>query len=216
MKILGIDEAGRGALIGPLVIGGFMINDEELSKLEELGVTDSKQLTSNQRAVMYEWLKSNGESMTIKISPLEIDMKSKAGVNLNSLEINKMINIINTLKPDKVIIDSPSANKNKVINEIKSKLEKDCELIVEFKADEHYRIVGAGSVLAKHERDEEIKRISSEVGEDIGAGYPSDERTIRFAIKSIKNKKWLNHIRHSWSTYERLRNELSQKKIIDY
>ncbi len=214
MKILGIDEAGRGALVGPLVIGGYMIEEEGIPFLKSIGVKDSKLLTPKKRAEIYEVLKKGGKWMTIKVSPREIDMMNKAGVNLNMLEIRKMISIIKELKPDKVFIDSPSRNEKKV-REIILK-EVDCEVISECKADLHYPIVGAGSILAKHERDMEIKNLEKELNAVIGAGYPSDERTIEFARKALRNKEWLEYVRHSWETYSRLLGEVEQQKILRY
>lgn len=211
MKILGIDEAGRGALVGPLVIGGFMTDDLKLGELKRVGVKDSKLLTTDKRAELYEWLKDNGDYKTIKVSPKEIDMKNSVGVNLNQLEINKMTEIINELKPDTVIIDSPSHNELKVKKLFQAKV--NCKVVCECKADYKYPVVGAGSILAKHERDTEIKLLEDELGAVIGAGYPSDERTIEFARQSLSKAEWREHVRKSWSTYSLLKKESEQQTL---
>ncbi len=207
MKVLGIDEAGRGALIGPLVIGGFLIDDEFEEKLIEMGVKDSKQLTPKKREEIYNQLIKLGKHKTIKISPMEIDMRSKIG-NLNTLEISKMIKIIKEFKPDLVIIDSPSRNEEKVMNKIVE--ETGCEAIIKCKADALYKVVGAASIIAKHERDLEIKKIENEINEKIGSGYPSDPTTIKFAKQAIQKSKYRKYIRKSWITIE----NLSQKLLI--
>ncbi|MBD3312282.1 ribonuclease HII [archaeon] len=214
MKILGIDEAGRGALVGPLVIGGFMIDDLELGELKRVGVKDSKLLTPEKRAELYKWLKSNGDYKTIKVSPGEIDMKNSVGVNLNMLEINKMTRIIQELKPDTVIIDSPSHNESRVKKLFQARV--NCEVVCECKADYKYPVVGAGSILAKHERDTEIKLLEKELGVIIGAGYPSDERTIKFAKQALNKNAWQEHLRKSWSTYSLLKKEQEQRTLTDY
>ncbi len=211
MKVLGIDEAGRGALVGPLMIGGFMIDEELIDELRDAGVKDSKLLTRSKRRELYDFLKSKGECMTIKISPKEIDMKNKIGVNLNQLEINNMIKIIKQMKPDKVIIDCPSANESRIKALFEAKI--NCAIVCECKADYKYAVVGAGSILAKHERDESIKELEKLTKEVIGAGYPSDERTINFARKAIRQGKWQDYLRHSWETYNRLKNESEQRTL---
>ena len=53
-NIAGVDEAGRGPVIGPLVIAGVVINKDDLDKLVEQGLTDSKLLTKEQRNVFYD------------------------------------------------------------------------------------------------------------------------------------------------------------------
>jgi len=214
MKILGIDEAGRGALVGPLVIGGFMIDEGELPSLKEMGVKDSKDLTRDKRRSLSEWLRSKGEFKIIKVSPQEIDMKNKVGFNLNRLEIDKMIRIIEELKPDKVIIDCPSHNESRIKALFEARV--DCEVVCECKADAKYPIVGAGSIIAKHERDESIKALEAELGVIIGAGYPSDERTIEFARQALSNQLWLQHVRHSWETYSRIKGEKEQRTLSDF
>lgn len=214
MKVLGIDEAGRGALVGPLVVGGFMIDESLLGELKEAGVTDSKLLSREKRAELYSMLKNRGEFRTIKISPQEIDMKNKVGVNLNQLEISKMIMIINELKPDVVFIDCPSHNEARIKSLFEA--EVSCKVVCENKADLNYTIVGAGSIMAKHERDEAIAALESSLQTVIGLGYPGDERTISFARLALKNKDWLIHVRHSWETFQRLKGESEQKSLIDY
>lgn len=214
MRILGIDEAGRGALVGPLVIGGFLINESRLPELKVKGVRDSKELTPDKRRELNQWLRTNGEYKVIKVLPQEIDMKNKVGVNLNQLEINKMIQIINELKPDKVIIDCPSHNESRIKALFDTRV--NCKVVCECKADAKYPIVGAGSILAKHERDESIKFLEQELGVVIGAGYPSDERTIKFAKKAVKNNQWLKHLRHTWNTYTRIKGECEQRSLSDW
>ncbi|MFA5406455.1 MAG: ribonuclease HII [Candidatus Nanoarchaeia archaeon] len=214
MKILGIDEAGRGALVGPLVIGGFMIDDAKLPSLSEMGVKDSKDLTKIKRRELSAWLKDNGVWKTIQIPAKEIDLCNKVGVNLNQLEINKMINIINELKPDKVFIDCPSHNEQKIKALFEAKV--NCEVICECKADANYPIVGAGSIIAKHERDESVRLLEEKYNVIIGAGYPSDERTIEFARQALNNHTLLEYVRHSWETYARIKGESEQRTLSDF
>jgi len=214
MKVLGIDEAGRGALVGPLVIGGFMTTESKISELKDKGVKDSKDLTPAKRSELDSWLRNQGEFKTIHISPKEIDMKNKVGVNLNRLEINNMIKIIKSLRPDKVFIDCPSHNEARIKALFEARV--DCEVVCECKADAKYPIVGAGSILAKHERDQSIKVLEKELDTIIGAGYPSDDRTIEFCRKALNNVEWLAHVRRTWDTYSRIKSESEQRSLNDF
>lgn len=211
MKVLGIDEAGRGSLVGPLVVGGFMIEDAFLPELKKKGVTDSKKLSPEQREELSIWLKKVGTHKAIKISAEEIDMKNKVGYNLNRLEISKMIQVINELKPDVAFIDCMSSNETKIKALFEAEVK--CKIVCECKADANHVIVGAGSIIAKTERDSEIKTLEKELGTVIGAGYPSDERTITFAKEALKKPSWLKHVRHSWDTFSRIKRESEQRKL---
>lgn len=108
--ILGIDEAGRGPVIGPMVIAGYCIEEEKIELLKSLGVKDSKELTRKQREDIYnEIIRLTDKYKYIIIGPKTIDYyvyKNK----LNYLEFENMIKIIEEIKPDKVIIDSPIVN----------------------------------------------------------------------------------------------------------
>src|SRR3989338_9486207 len=113
INILGIDEAGRGCIIGPLVMAGVLATEEQIEDLKKLGVTDSKVLADIQRRTLYNSvIKLTTKHLIVEIPPREIDdaIRGTNGLNLNWLESQKTAIIINTLKPDKAIIDCPSTN----------------------------------------------------------------------------------------------------------
>jgi len=86
--ISGIDEAGRGPVIGPMVLAGVVLEEKEIERLENIGVKDSKLLSLQQRERMFEQIKEIVKDYKIKIvSPEQIDsaLNSKA-LNLNKLE----------------------------------------------------------------------------------------------------------------------------------
>lgn len=95
-------------------------------------------------------------------------------------------------------------------------VEHKCEIKCENYADKNYVEVGAASILAKVIRDAEISKIKKEVGEDIGVGYPSDPITIKFVKKAFENKKWMQYIRKTWFTFQRIKGEKEQKTIMDW
>ena len=103
MKLVcGIDEAGRGPVIGPLVIAGVVVNKEGLDKLKEIEVKDSKLLPHRKRIELSKKIKEIAESYDIIIiEPDEIDdaVDGNNELNLNWLEGIKSSEIINKLNP---------------------------------------------------------------------------------------------------------------------
>ena len=209
MKLMGIDEAGRGPVIGPMVICGFMTSDKITS-----GVKDSKDLTQKKREELEIELKNmNSEYFMLKADASEID-ENKKNSNLNKLEISMMIEIIKKLKPDKVIIDSPESNTFRFAEKINKHV--NAEIVAENYADKNHPIVSAASILAKCEREREISKLKEEYG-DFGSGYTSDERTINFLKDYIKKNKEVPHfVRRSWATTKTLLKDVTQKRLDDY
>jgi len=210
--VLGIDEAGRGPLLGPLVIAGVIIRESEADKLGDLGVKDSKMLTPLQRERIAKNLRSFVKYKVIKISPKEIDDAVEGdNTNLNWLEADNTIKIINELNPNKAYIDCPSTNVLAYKNYLKNKIEKDVELYVGHKMDSENIVCAAASVIAKVERDSEIEKIKKKTGYDFNSGYPSDHITQEFLKKHYKD--FPDIFRKSWSSYKKLIGEKTQKKL---
>jgi len=215
MKLCGIDEAGRGPIIGPLVMAGCMIEEKDLPKLKELGVKDSKLLTKSKREELFEKIINLSVHYILIIEPEEIDAAlNHPELNLNWLEALKIAEIINNLKPDKAIIDAPSTNieafKRYLLNNVEN---KEINLNLEHKADEKYEVVSAASILAKVTRDREIEKLHKKYG-DLGSGYPSDPRTQEFLKKNWD--KYDKIFRKTWETYKRLEKSKKQKSLSDY
>ncbi|HIJ98542.1 TPA: ribonuclease HII [archaeon] len=219
MKILGIDEAGRGAVIGPLVICGALIDENKLSELVKLKVKDSKLLTENQRDILAPQIRIVLHAYEIvKISPKEIDSQRNSGISLNDIEAEKMAHLINEYKPDIVYVDAIDSD----LKTFRARMNKFLRFtpkksIFEHKADVKYPIVSAASILAKVERDEDVKALELNYG-TIGSGYPSDPITVSFL------KDWLEEhgklpveiIRETWSTAEAFKTKGKQKSLQDW
>ncbi|MFP3316827.1 MAG: ribonuclease HII [Candidatus Nanopusillus sp.] len=212
-SILGIDEAGRGPVIGPMVIAGYCIDEEKIELLKSLGVRDSKELTRKQRKEIYdEIIKLTDKYKYIIIGPKTIDHYVYKN-RLNYLEFENMVKIIEEIKPNTVIIDSPLVNTKKVIEYIKNNLKINVEIIAENKADKNYPVVSAASIIAKVIRDKEIDKIEKKININFGSGYPSDERTIKAIKENYEILK--DYIRESWMTVKRIKIG-DQKNIFDF
>lgn len=164
VRIIGIDEAGRGPLIGPLVMCGVQLQQDDCNKLLAIGVKDSKQVTRKRREFLFDIIRTIIEKhKIIVIAPEEIDMFMGKGVSLNDIEAKATIEILTALDGDIAYIDCPSINTSKYSAMLKGKLGKRIELVVEHKADENYVCVGAASILAKVTRDKEIFEMQKKI-----------------------------------------------------
>ena len=214
--ILGIDEAGRGPVVGPLVIAGAMIEEKDLKKLASLGLRDSKMITPKRREFLYTKLKKVLRGFSIvKVSARDIDTLRETR-NLNIIEAEAMAKIIKESGADKAIVDAPQVSTGKFRNILLNLAKNHTEIVAENKADEKYPIVSAASIIAKVERDAEIEKIKKKVKFDFGVGYPHDERTIAFVKAAMDHPEFSQYIRHSWVTVELLKGKKKQKKLEEF
>lgn len=216
MRLLGIDEAGRGPVIGPMVMAGVMIEDKEEITLKEMGVKDSKLILPNKRNFLFGEIKKMAKGYEIlSSSPKEIDdTLFSEDMNLNKLEALKSAMIINKLKPDKVILDCPGTNIEKYVDSVKLFLKhKKVKIVAEHKADYKYPVVGAASILAKVTRDGEIEKLKKKYGE-LGSGYPSDQITKEFIKKNFEKHPEI--FRKSWKTFQNLKKAKEQKGLNNF
>lgn len=200
--ILGIDEAGRGSVIGPLVIGGVLMKKKKIRFLDRIGVKDSKRLSSKKRTVISRKIKKITEFKSITITAEEIDNLRNNGTNLNKIETNAMISIIQSFKPKMCCIDCIDVNEERFHNRIQHVNQK-MKVITEHKADDTYQIVSAASIIAKVERDKQLAIIRKEYG-SVGSGYPSDKHTIEY-LKSLKGN-YPPIVRQTWNTIQNMDN----------
>jgi len=215
MKILGIDEAGRGPVVGPLVICGACFEEGQASELKKLGVKDSKLVTPAKRKGLFQKIIDLSVSHKLEIvSAQEIDSRASVSLNLNELEALKAAQIIDELKPDVVFVDSPtSPDATKFEKMIRKHLKnQEVDIHAEWKADFNHPECSAASILAKVTRDEEIEKIKKEVGEDFGSGYAADPITIEF-VKAHWENTLAKYIRKSWGTIKQLEKAKGQKTL---
>jgi ribonuclease HII len=214
--LCGIDEAGRGPVIGPLVSCGVLIDSKDEKKLAKLGVKDSKLLLPKKREELFDKiLKIVKKHELVVLTPQDIDAAlMDPDTNLNWLEADATAEIINKLNPEKAIIDCPSNNIEEYREYIRKKLNVDCELVVEHKADLNHIVVGAASILAKVTRDRAIEEIKKKVGQDIGSGYPADPVTQAFIRDNYK--KYPEIFRKTWQTYKDLVAKKQQKGLNEF
>jgi len=219
LMISGLDEAGRGPVIGPLVIAGVTFEND--SDLVKINVRDSKKCSPKQREYLANRIKELAENYEIMIiHASDIDDMRKV-MTLNEVEVNAFSKIIIKLKPDRCYVDSADVNEKRFGIDILSRLNFKPEIISKHKADELFPIVGAASILAKTVRDEKVRMIEKELVKKLnlplGSGYPSDKITQNFLRAWLKKFGVLPpYTRHSWKTTQKLLNEIKNSKLEDF
>ncbi len=200
--IAGIDEAGRGPVLGPMVIAGLLFREEDLPRLKDLGVKDSKKLAPQRREELYPQILSLSlRQCIVKVGPGEIDESRAKGIDLNTLEAKLMAYIIDQLEPDTVIIGSvdilPERFKSKILRFL---TRKDVQIVCLHHAEDFSPAVAAASIIAKCLRDRDIAALKEKYG-DFGSGYAHDPATRRFLQEWVKKHGSLPPFaRCSWKT----------------
>ena len=218
--IVGIDEAGRGPILGPLVLAALAFKEEDIQKLEWLGVKDSKLLGSEVREELFDRIHEIVHDFRIEmIEPDAIDLSlTEMNTNLNWLEADTAARMAGELQPMKLIVDCPSPNieayRKYFLGKIVPPLSAKAEIIVEHKADLNYIVVGAASIIAKVIRDRQIEKIKREIGIDFGSGYLTDPKTQKF-LENF-HEKHAELFRKQWMPYKKLLEGKKQKKLGEF
>ena len=218
--ILGLDEAGKGPVIGPMILVGCLIEKRSERYLRRLGVKDSKLVTPKRRDFLESEIKKIIKGFhTIVCEAEEIDSTNGDGVNLAELEARKFAEIINKLNTGeeriRVIIDCPSIGINSWTDKIKMKIKNlsNIDLIIEHKADVNHLAVSAASILAKSERERRISKLKEKYGEEIGSGYCTDPLTMKFTKKFALKYGHDGLFRKSWVTWRDASEKLVQSEL---
>ena len=214
VKVLGVDEAGRGPVIGPLVIAGVMLEESKVESVLK-DAKDSKLVPQKKREELYKKFIKAVEYKIIIIEPSEIDAALMSdSLNLNWLEAHKTADIINELNPDEAHIDSPSPNASRYKDYIRNLLKnKDVKLLVGHKMESKSKLVAAASILAKTIREREMDEIKKKYG-NTGPGYMSNAITQKFL-----KENWEKHpeiFRKTWVSWKNHKDNKNQKKIDEF
>ncbi|AEA47239.1 ribonuclease HII [Archaeoglobus veneficus] len=202
VRVAGIDEAGKGPVIGPMVVCGVCCSEEELVELEKIGVRDSKRLSPKRREELAREIKKLSNVYVIKLEPEKLDrlMEKKT---INEILTDCYAEIINELNPDLTFVDSPDVIPERLSEALKKRTGKEVKAM--HRADVLKPVVSAASIVAKVERDREIEKIKKELGVDFGSGYASDKRTIEFLKEYFKEHgRFPPYVRRSWKTLDRI------------
>jgi ribonuclease HII len=229
--LVGVDEAGRGPVIGPLVVAAIAVPVEGgTERLKELGVRDSKKLQPSRREQIAGEL-SVFPSRVIEVPAEDVDaLRATASLNVieGRLFASATLGVIEDLGEGASVtayLDAADSSESQFERYFRSAIAGAAgsaavtSVVSRHEADDSFPVVSAASVLAKVRRDEVIASISDQLGEDFGSGYPSDAATIAFLEKWITEKGVLPpHTRRSWKTAQRLldRHGDAVRRLDDY
>jgi ribonuclease HII len=208
LLIAGVDDAGRGAVVGPLVIAGIMLHDDQLQKLQEIGVKDSKALSPNRRSKLSLQIKKLSVKWdVVELNPATIDkvvLEGQKYHKLNWLEATAMATVITRLHPVIAYVDASDVNTTRFAQQIAESVSYKIKIISEHHADVTYPIVSGASIIAKVYRDATIASLHKRYG-NFGSGYSSDVKTRQFITNWIREKKQIpTFVRKSWKTVQKI------------
>ncbi len=217
MLVAGIDEAGRGCVIGPLVVAGVAVQADSLQALSALGVKDSKLLSAKKREELFsQILRLANKHFVLQVAPAEIDryVESHRRLHkLNRLEAEKMAQIVSELKPDVAYVDAADTVEKRFGQHIAQTATFKTRIISEHKADRNYPVVSAASIIAKVERDKAVTELRREFG-DFGTGYLTDQKTGHFLKIWLKsNCEYPDCVRKSWRPAKRAKSEQGTEQM---
>lgn len=205
MRIVGLDEAGRGPVLGSMIIGAVVADESQMEVFRELGVRDSKALTRKARERIFDRLAEKFEIAHEIVTASDINQRDS---NLNRLEYDALCRLLLKLRPDRLVVDA-FLPPHKLARELQSRFPQ-LKVLAEWKADVNHPIVSAASIVAKVIRDREMDRLKEKFGEDMGSGYPGDPKTNTWLrAQLLKNRLAILGlpacVRVKWSTVRRLR-----------
>jgi ribonuclease HII len=215
--VAGVDEAGRGPMIGPLVVAGVLIQDARLPELKASGVKDSKALTPKRRGMLAKVITGLVDKIEIRtVTAAEIDGLRGRGISLNEIEVQQFASVLSILRPKTAFLDAADVKAERFGHSIGSRsglAALGCEVISEHKADSKFPIVSAASIIAKEERERIVTGLHRKYG-DFGSGYPSDSKSIDFIRKLVEQGKELPIIvRKSWESVRRIQDDAQAAQL---
>lgn len=204
---VGIDEAGRGPVIGPLVVACVVATEKDRQWFWRANVRDSKIVPAEERMRLAERIRGRCWFSIKVFLPSEIDDAVRDRTRtLNGLECEGMAGLLRSFRekyPDgnaRITVDACSIN----ADGFRSQLLRACAWDEEtplrawHHADKRDRTVAAASLIAKDERERLIAELKKEIGHDFGCGYAHDEKTRAYVASAPHDAA---HIRWTWKTH---------------
>ena len=217
-KIAGVDEAGKGPVIGPMCVAGVLINEDKLHLIEELGVKDSKKVAPKKRKLLSGRIKETADNwFVLDVSAHQID-ELRTIMTMNEVMVICHAKVLENLEPDHAFLDAADVKEERFGRNVQKKCQTPTKFRVtaRHKADVRYPIVAAASIIAKVHRDHAIAALREEFG-DFGSGYPADPKTIRFLREWFsEHQSFPDVVRHSWKTVENVIASAKQTKLSAY
>ena len=201
----GLDEAGRGPVIGPMVVAIVCCDPMQI---KEIGVRDSKKLTPERRSYLFDRIMETSICVEIETIPSTVINGEMQYRTLNEIEYDRFLALIRKCGKD-AYVDAFDVDPERLSRRLST--DSGFKIIAEHGADDRFPSVSAASIIAKVTRDREIENLHEIYG-DFGSGYPSDPATVKFLKQSLKNGINIDHIvRKEWKTWKDLTSGKKQK-----
>lgn len=213
MKIVGIDEAGKGPVIGPMCVAGVLMEEGRMHLIDGLGLKDSKKLTPKRRKFFDGEIKKIVDSwFVLEVSAHQID-ELRTVMTMNEIMVKAFARVLENLEPEHAFLDAADVNEARFGRNVQGSCKHHLMVTARHKADATYPIVAAASIIAKVQRDHAVGTLRGEVG-DFGSGYPSDPKTIRFMREWFREHKGFPEwVRHSWKTTSNVAAAAAQRTL---
>jgi len=198
MAVFGVDEAGKGPVLGSMFAAAVRAEPAALPP----GVDDSKNLTRERREELARRLRADDDVAVgvSEIAPARIDDPE---TDMNTLTVLAHAAALDrvAVAGDEGIVDAGDTNAVRFGHRVTDAAETDVEVRAEHGADEAHALVGAASIIAKVERDAHVARLAEAHDADLGSGYPSDPTTRTFLEEYVATHDELpDCARESWQT----------------
>jgi len=222
MNLVGVDEAGKGPVIGSMFVGGVLVEEPNHSNIKKIligksGFNDSKKINNKKREEFYNIFKNFTKIEVYEISASKIDKLRAKKYTMNEIMVMAHAELIKKFgeEADVIYLDASDVNEDRFGIHVKKMAENfikpDVKIISKHKADETYPLVAAASIVAKLWRERHIAELKKAYG-DFGSGYPSDPKTIDFLSDFFKkHNNFPDIVRTSWKTCERIKNSVNPK-----
>jgi ribonuclease HII len=213
LMFCGVDEAGKGAVLGPLVVAAVACRTPR--DLDGIPVKDSKALRPEERTRLYDLITARLPFAVLVIDAPDIDILRRCG-SMNLLMARAHAQVIGKIRPHRAYVDACDVIASRYGRTVAACLDFPCRILAEHHADENRPVVSAASIVAKVTRDRIIDDLALSFGE-IGSGYPSDRRTIAFLEQYIRDHGTPpSCARTSWETVRTLVCRAEQSDLSRY
>lgn len=206
MRISGADEAGKGPVLGPLVVAAVAMERDLL----EPEYRDSKRVPPGERERLAGRIRSRGRCAVAVKDPHEIDDRG-----IDTVLREGYVEALTRLDYDEAYADAADVKAERFEDFLRR--EVGGEITAEHGADDSYPVVAAASIVAKVERDRLVDEIADRLGADVGSGYPADPATTDFLERYVEeNGELPGCARKSWETSRRVLARAAQSGLGDF
>lgn len=195
MTEFGVDEAGKGPVLGSMFAAGVVGDSDDLPE----GVADSKRLSPGRREDLDERIR---ECCEVGVAEVPVERIDDPETDMNTLTVEAQASALDAVATDGLAgyVDAGDVDEARFGRRVAEGVTADVDVTAEHGADDEYALVAAASIVAKVARDSHVEDIAAEYG-DVGSGYPSDQATRDFLREYVREHDALpGCARESWQT----------------